>query len=65
MGPVIANVLYNSSKLAHFACIFIFISKTKGKRGISAELNEYGVNLALKALYIQEIHALNDNMIHT
>ena len=56
MGTVTKNVLLNSSKLASFACRLVLICKTKAKRGISVELNEYGVNLALKDLYIREIH---------
>ena len=57
MGPIVAKVLHNSSKLSHFTCLFILICKTKAKGGISAGLNEYGVNLALKDQYIREIHA--------
>ena len=57
MGPIVVNVLQNSSKLASFACIFVLIYKTKAKRGISVGLNGYGVNFIFKDQYIQEIHA--------
>ena len=57
MGPVTTILHQISSKLAPFGFLFVLIYKTKATKGISVELNEYGVNLASKDQSIQEIYA--------